>query len=85
MTEETLDDLLTRLEALAREATPGPWRMLTSDVCDRAIESENGRILAWATSECLGREQDLKNGNYLAALDPTTVLRLIGELRRNRA
>lgn len=66
------DSELKELEAVARAATPGPWKR----DC-RAIDSvERGESVASADSE--------NDAAYIAAADPATMLSLIGDVREAR-
>lgn len=70
--------MLDRLEQLAREATPGPWDV-QEDSCDGYDE-------AWCEWHRVG-PLDLtgktlnRNTAYIAAADPSTVLKLIAVVK----
>lgn len=78
------------LEALAKEATPGPW------VSEEAFGGKHDR---WAfivkregtevsfdlgIAEMVGEERHEENAAYIAAVNPVVILSLIAEARRHR-
>ena len=80
------DAELTRLEALAASATNGPWHVWVKDpdiVCHShgAEQDPAGRdtYTIADTSGCLD-----ENADYIAAVSPDVVLRLVAEVRRLR-
>ena len=81
---------LAALEALACQATPGPWEAQT------VLDFETGDTTRAVTHSPRGtdetvlvveRESELSPANqrYIAALHPDATLRLLGEVRRLRA
>jgi hypothetical protein len=78
---------LDRLEALAKAATPGPWRVSEDDLthpgsgCD--IDADGGRV----ASDCCGYQGGITNmddGEYIAAASPDVTLELIATIRSLR-
>lgn len=80
---------LASLEALAREATPGPWEAQT------VLDFQTGDATLAVTHSPHGsddlvfvveREAEVSPGDqrYIAALHPDATLRLLGEVRRLR-
>lgn len=79
------NDELENLEKLARAATPGPWR---SDYCgDVWTEAEKEKV-DWHDEPVFKgigttpRGPDNGTAKYIAAANPDTILKLIGEIRR---
>lgn len=75
---------LDRLEKLAENATPGPYRVeMVGDIGDKSA------VIEGLASERKGRNnvsfgEDRETADYVAALDPETVKALIGEVRAAR-
>jgi hypothetical protein len=81
---------LAALEALACEATPGPWEAQT------VLDFQTGDATLAVTHSPRGSDDDLvfvvereaevspANQRYIAALHPDATLRLLGEVRRLR-
>ena len=68
---------IERLAELAKQATPGPWRL---DRTEAAVMSESGyRVVDFAN----GVADD--DTVFLAACDPQTILALCAEVERMRA
>ena len=78
-------DDLDALEALARQATPGPWQALSTGVRggNHWYIVDDGAALAYATKND-GDPDDKcqENAEYIAAANPSAVLTLIADLRR---
>lgn len=81
-----LDDL----EAKARAATPGPWK---AERCnDDQLILEEGDSTGWRKKHPFAYIAsiggwgyvDHKNGEFIAAANPQTILELIGEMRELR-
>lgn len=75
---------LSRLESLAREATPGEW---TSDSrYPSFVTDPEGNDIAQAQSPIVGSDymQSDRDGAYIAAANPAAVLALIEENQRLR-
>lgn len=69
-------DPIAQLEALARNATKGPW--ISPDVEDNCVTREDGTYItdnpdAWPLPE---------NTKFIAAANPQAILALIGRLRK---
>jgi hypothetical protein len=66
--------MLDKLEELAKAATPGPW---TADKYGGCVESRND----WVCQMWGKTEEDFPNAKpnaqYIAACDPSTILRLV--------
>jgi len=83
------DQDLFEIEALACDATPGPWEAQTVPVLDFQT-GESTRVVAHADGDeyvyVVERdgEVDEADQRYIAALDPDKVLRLVREIRRLR-
>lgn len=79
---------LTKLETLAKAATPGPWAPLNYYVYAKespAIDVYNVEIACSSTDAMdVSHEVGTANAEYIAAADPETVLALIADLRRVR-
>ena len=77
---------LNRLEALARAATPGPWRAASADEAGGALVLVHGDGDSIAGFDPVGpwisEEQAKADLQFAAELNPSTVLRLIAECRR---
>lgn len=76
------EQFLADLEAKAKAATPGPWKMKKD--CD-----ESDHMQVWDSTGVVcetplyGFEypEQWKNGRFIAAADPAAVLRLVGMVR----
>ena len=84
------DSELHAIEALALDATPGPWEPQV--VLDYG-NGESARVIVHATDEdedeveyVVEREREMSDADhrYIAALHPDAVLRLVREIRRLR-
>jgi hypothetical protein len=81
------DQDLFEIEALACDATPGPWEAQT--VLDFQT-GESTRVVAHADGEeylyVVERDGEVAEGDqrYIAAVDPDKVLKLVREIRRLR-
>ena len=85
------DAELSNLESLAKAATPGPWEYLPHNSKDAWV------ITSYQNPECeeyicsiahaFGNIQEKRNkdGLYITAANPTTILELIAELRQTKA
>jgi hypothetical protein len=79
---ESLDSLLADLERLALAATPGPWK-----ACGTIYEHMNCEIRSGAKGEGQAIAQfwdgpnAFRDGQFSAAANPKTVLKLIAEIR----
>jgi len=76
-----------RLRALAEAATPRPWRYCVDPdgcavVCPGCGEDHD--LLAWLADESGARLYTITpaDGEYLAAVSPTTIVALLDELER---
>jgi hypothetical protein len=77
-------DLLDRLEAAAKEATPGPWRVNTAGTNGKIDEvyvyapgdHDDVAIAADIADPATGQMSEA-NAAFIAACDPTTILRLV--------
>ena len=80
MTDEELD----ALEALAKKATPGPWKCRKSYYGNlyRVVQFDKGPP---ETSMYTTSELEPGDARFIAALDPNTVLKIIAEARKARA
>jgi len=66
-----MSESLRRLKALAQKATPGPWELVDSCGLLEVWTEESKTVIHGCKEE---------DSAYLAALDPSIVLRLIAEL-----
>ena len=69
---------LPRLVALAKAATPGPWRTHMAD--DTYIISDTHDVAAISGNYENDAKRMEADAAYIAAADPTTILALIGQL-----
>lgn len=67
---------LDALEALAKAASPGPWRLMHGDVFTACDVDDDALYIA---GDAFG-----PNATYIAAASPDVVLALIAEVRRLR-
>lgn len=74
---------LSRIEVLAREATPGPWRVLS----DSYVIQNGPEYVADAMDgyDATAPATMAANAAYIAAANPAAVLALIAELTSLRA
>lgn len=86
---------LDSLEALAKAATPGPWKNVDTpamSVCDE-IHDANGTRIAMALTtrhprdgeQFIDFDQAEANAAFIAAANPATVLELIATVRQAQA
>ena len=78
------DELVSELEALASEATPGPWGYDGSYVCTVRNEGETVYVQSW---DPVADALLSKNVHYIATANPATILALLAEraeLKRDR-
>ena len=68
---------LDRMEAVAREATPGPWTYIPT-----ILGVPNMTVLAGDAHEGYVAIGQFRNGEHIATFDPPTVLALIEKARR---
>ena len=84
--------MLDRLEALAREATPGPW-IVDEDTrpgmqWNRHIltdDSKQNTVCFMAHSNGKAPTRDAKTASYIASANPAAVLKLIAVAREAQA
>lgn len=76
MEEVTPAAKLDELEAAAKKATPGPWEIYKGQVCNKT--------LGFFVSTCSEPDQR-DDADYIARLDPATVLWLVQRARRCEA
>lgn len=77
---------LAALQALAEEATPGPWRYLQAD--NVFVASAQGALLKFQPRSVgvdITLDDRNANGSFIAAANPETVLWLLAEIARLRA
>jgi hypothetical protein len=77
--KQTVD--LDALEALAKEATAGPWEW-DAIAPFRVSDGGRGNMVAYAASNEPHPKEQIADAMYIAAASPDVVLGLIGELRR---
>lgn len=82
------DEQIASLEAAAKAATPGPWRLLPAEDGVPYLRIRGTRIGArYKIANVLGEaamyfsEECAANGRYIALANPTTVLSLIERVR----
>lgn len=75
---------LDALEAAARKATPGPWEFSPDD--GSALDADAVVVLDEAGDEALTVTAwiEAKDAEFIAAVNPSTVLALVAELRQER-
>lgn len=88
---EMLPDIeLDVLEALAKEATPGPWVSEEAfggkhDKWAFIVKREGTEVsFDFGIAEMVGEERHEENAAYIAAVNPVVILSLIAEARRHR-
>jgi hypothetical protein len=79
---EAMTDDFTDLEKLAREATPGEWRLLPSSFSPRIFVMQRGY---GPDDAAIADVRDRTNADYIAAANPARVLALCAELSRLRS
>jgi hypothetical protein len=76
---------LDRLEELAKSATPGPWVAEVDDWnCSVILDDDQPGTAYIAERLTQGKSEGEADAEFIAALDPTTILALITEVRRLR-
>lgn len=76
--QNTLRELVERLERLAEKATPGPWKVQDDFDWAFAAAKDDAPI-----GECYGKtaKRAQRNADFIAACDPQTILTLCTAVR----
>jgi hypothetical protein len=88
---EVTDDELSKLETIAKAATPGEWRWDPDDGSLGSLQDERSHYVTVAYARdsggpIIGSVIDIgkNDAEHIAAFSPDVVLRLIAELRERR-